>query len=178
MLRLRLLFPSESVVGIKLASSLLCGGARRPTYYGGNVDVSEKNFSYEKDYGPLLPSRYKNDPLLRCVFFSIMAIEDSNRPSGIRVLERMVFKFGAAKTTGIMQQKAERALSDEESVVLAFDYVEGMWDDFLRKFAKSRKKGGACSISFASDWYSYDYDLKCPLSGRRFFAGCYWHPIA
>lgn len=87
-----------------------------------------------------------------------MAIEDSNRPSGIRVLERMVFKFGAAKTTGIMQQKAERALSDEESVVLAFDYVEGMWDDFLRKFAKSRKKGGACSISFASDWYSYDYD--------------------
>lgn len=134
-------------------------GNRRPTYYGGNVDVGEKKlFSYEKDYGPLLPSRYKNDPLLRCMFFSIMAIEDSNRPSGIRVLERMVFKFGAAKTTGIMQQKAERALSDEESVVLAFDYVEGMWDGFLRKFAKSRKKGGACSISFASDWYSYDYD--------------------
>lgn len=145
--------------GYKTSIQPSFGGARRPTYYGGNVDVSEKKlFSYERDYGSLLPSRYKNDPLLRCVFFSIMAIEDSNRPSGIRALERMVFKFGAAKTTGIMQQKAERALSDEESVVLAFNYVEGMWDDFLRKFAKSRKKGGACSISFASDWYSYEYD--------------------
>lgn len=54
------------------------------------VDMSEKNlFSYEKRFGHCLPERYQNDILLRAVFFSIMAIEDFNRPAGVRILERM-----------------------------------------------------------------------------------------
>lgn len=59
-----------------------------------------------------------------------MAIEDFNRPAGVRILERIAFPLGLAKTTGIMQQQSDKALSDEGSVVLAVKYISKMWDAF------------------------------------------------
>lgn len=74
-------------------------------YTVGTVDTSEKRLaSYEQRFGKNLPVRYKQDILLRALFFSIMAIEDSNRPEGVRMLERVLCRFGLASTTGIMQQ--------------------------------------------------------------------------
>ncbi len=64
-----------------------------------------------------------------------------------------------AKTTGIMQQRSDEPLSDEESVTLAAGYVERMWDAFLRAFARSGKGGyGPSAIRFGRDWYEYDYE--------------------
>ena len=95
--------------------------ARSYRYYTvGTVDTSEKRLaSYEQRFGKNLPVRYKQDILLRALFFSIMAIEDSNRPEGVRMLERVLCRFGFASTTGIMQQKSARPLSDGESASLA-----------------------------------------------------------
>ncbi len=131
------------------------------TGYRPLVNTSEsKLFEYERKYGNLLGDRFSQDPILRMVFFSIMAIEDSNRPAGVRLFERIACVFGAAKTTGIMQQRSDRPLSDDESVVLAAKYVEGMWDSYLSQYARSKQ--GLFSdeaICFSPSWYMYDYEL-------------------
>lgn len=126
--------------------------------YSG-VDVSEKKlFSYRRKYGDYLSERYKKDFLLRCVFFSIMAIEDHNRPAGARLLERLAFPVGLSKTTGIMQQQSDAALSDEESVALASNYVSEMWNKYLVTFAQSEINASESKgIVFARDYYRYDY---------------------
>lgn len=134
--------------------------ARSYRYYTvGTVDASEKRLaSYEQRFGKNLPVRYRQDILLRAVFFSIMAIEDSNRPRGVRLLERVLCRFGLASTTGIMQQKSACPLSDEESVLLAADYICGMWDGYLKAFAKSdTATGDKGRICFTGQYYSYDF---------------------
>ncbi len=134
--------------------------ARSYRYYtAGIVDTSEKKLaSYERQFGKNLPVRYRQDILLRALFFSIMAIEDSNRPRGVRLLERVLCGFGFASTTGIMQQKSTRPLSDEESVLLAADYICGMWDDYLKVFAISDSATGDRNcICFTGQYYSYDF---------------------
>ena len=134
--------------------------ARSYRYYTvGTVDTSEKRLaSYEQRFGKNLPVRYKQDILLRVLFFSIMAIEDSNRPEGVRMLERVLCRFGFASTTGIMQQKSARPLSDGESASLAAEYICGMWDDYLKAYAKSGSATeGEDNISFTGQYYSYDF---------------------
>ncbi len=127
-----------------------------------SIDTSEKKlYSYVRQYGSLLPERFDADVLLRSVFYAIMAIEDYNRPAHIRAIERMAFPFGLSKTTGIMQQRGDRALSDEESVRLAVGYVSTMWDSYLRKFARLRKavRGPHTALEFGTNWYRYDYEF-------------------
>lgn len=134
--------------------------ARSYRYYTvGTVDTSEKRLaSYEQRFGKNLPVRYKQDILLRVLFFSIMAIEDSNRPEGVRMLERVLCRFGFASTTGIMQQKSARPLSDGESASLAAEYICGMWDGYLKAFAKSdTATGDKGRICFTGQYYSYDF---------------------
>lgn len=127
--------------------------------YYSHIDTSEKRlFEYERQYGSMLPDRFSSDPLLRCVFFSIMAIEDSNRPKGFRFLERIACTIGIAHSSGIMQQKSDRPLSDRESVELATGYIERMWDSFLMTFARSVQSGYSPStFEFTSFWYRYNY---------------------
>lgn len=143
-------------------------GELGPANHSDGVDVSEKKlFAYERKYGELLPRRFEQDILLRSLFFTIMAVEDYNRPAGYRCLERLAAWLGAAKTTGIMQQGAEHPLSDEYSVRLAIPYIEDMWDSFLVAFARSSEsESKAPAITFAAGWYEYDYrKVSAALSG-------------
>lgn len=101
--------------------------------------------------------RFKKDILLRSVFFAIMAIEDGNRPKFFRAIERMMAHFGLAKTTGIMQQKSNRPLTDEESVKLAVTYIQAMWDHFLEEFARSSEGESGRALLICETYYCYDY---------------------
>lgn len=57
-----------------------------------------------------------------------------------------------------MQQKSARPLSDGESALLAAEYICGMWDDYLRAYAKSGSATeGEDNISFTGRYYSYDF---------------------
>ena len=112
-----------------------------------SIDTGEARlFSYEREYGDLLPQRFSSDLLLRSVFFAIMAIEDGNRPEFIRTIERMAAHFHLAKTTGIMQQTSDAPLSDMDSVKLAIPYIERMWDQFLVEFARSAEGAGGDAL--------------------------------
>lgn len=127
--------------------------------YNCVIDTSEaKLFSFERKFGKLLPQRFQSDVLLRCVFFSIMAIEDGNRPRLYRFVENVAARLGLAKTTGIMQQRGEKPLTDEESVIRAIPYVEDMWDRFLLEFARSSEGSQVClKLQISIAYYEYDY---------------------
>lgn len=126
--------------------------------YGSIIDTSESRlFSYERKYGDLLPHRFERDILLRSVFFAIMAIEDGNRPTFVRSVERIAARLNLAKTTGIMQQRGCRPLSDEESVILAIPFVEEIWDRYLSEFARSSEGVGGGPFRIHSKYYEYDY---------------------
>lgn len=134
------------------------------------VDTREKTlFMYEREYGELLPARYSQDPLLRAFFFSIMAIEDFNRPKGFRVFERIAATIGIAKTTGIMQQQSNRPLSDKESALEASKSIENIWDNFLRCYAKSSEcTYNKDSFRFSNTWYQYSYDQLAYVADNCF----------
>lgn len=142
-----------------------------------SVDVSEKKlYEFEHQFGSMLSKRFESDPLLRCVFFSIMAIEDANRPKGFRFLERIACSLGIANSTGIMQQKSSKPLSDCESVKLAVPYVEQMWDRFLTRFARSVESSYSSEVfTFTSSWYKYDYSVLADATEKvfGFFYGDY-----
>lgn len=127
--------------------------------YNCVIDTSEaKLFSFERKFGKLLPQRFQSDILLRCVFFSIMAIEDGNRPRLYRFVENVAARLGLAKTTGIMQQRGGKPLTDEESVIRAIPYVEDMWDRFLLEFARSSEGSQVhLKLQISAAYYEYDY---------------------
>ena len=136
------------------------------------VDTSEKNLcSYERHFDHLLPQRYSDDPLLKIIFYTIMAIEDANRPKGFRILERIACHIGLAKTTGIMQQRGEKPLTDEESVILATHTVEDMWNSFLRRYARfSPSDDLGKKTQFTSTWYQYSYTQLADTLEKSFGA--------
>lgn len=64
-------------------------------------------------------SQMENTVSLSTVLFSIMAIEDMNRPRVIRLLENVAQLRLKRLTTGIMQMRSDQVLSDPESINLA-----------------------------------------------------------
>ncbi|MBP6041745.1 hypothetical protein KA529_01860 [Candidatus Saccharibacteria bacterium] len=74
---------------------------------------------YKKKYTNLVTKEIKNVPQLKIIFFSIMIVEQINRPGIFRIFERALFFTGRIKTTGLMQVTSENILSNEESINLA-----------------------------------------------------------
>lgn len=151
----------------QLADSQMTSPSSR---FAATVDTSETRlFSYERKYGSLLSERYDRDVLLRSLFFSIMAIEDANRPPAMRLGERLLSVFGLAKTTGIMQQGSDVPLSDADSVRLAVPYVERMRDRFLETYARSAESGyDGESLVFSGAYYKYSYRALVDVVQNRF----------
>lgn len=73
---------------------------------------------YEKYAGAVNITR--EDRNVWILLFSVMIFENYNRGSYIRALERLKVKMGKTATVGIMQVKADRSLSDEESIAKAY----------------------------------------------------------
>lgn len=138
-------------------------------YYASAVFSSDKSgisqkterwlFSHLRRYDSLLPDSYKRDELLRALLYTIMYIEDSNRPKWFRLFERAFFWTGRVKSTGIMQVRSRKALSDQESVELAIPKVKTIWESFVVQVAKSNAGSFYPLVSFTGNWYRYNYEL-------------------
>ena len=138
-------------------------------YYKLLVPAEKRLYEYKRRFGGQLPKRFSEDILLRAIFYSIMCIEDENRPHSVRILENFLARMGVAKSTGIMQQKASHPLTDEESVELAIPYIENMWDRYLRKFAKSIEENHPkVRFAFTSTGYCYDYSAVASALSSNF----------
>ncbi len=154
-----------AVVQIILSATLrskygyLLGGRNYRRSYSSSVYPTEQTlFSYKRRFDKFLPNRFHEDLALHVLFYSIMFIEDANRPHYIRKIEAFLARVGRAKTTGIMQQKnpkGRRALSDEESVQAAIPQIEEIWDKYLKLAAK--RKGNPFGFFFTETAYRYNY---------------------
>lgn len=58
-----------------------------------------------------------------------------------------------------MQQRGNHQLSDDESVLLAVEYVEKMWDRYLETYAKSACCSRGIHLVIGQGWHEYDYSL-------------------
>lgn len=68
----------------------------------------------------------------RSLVVAVLVVEDFNRPRLARAVERLAFRFGKARTLGIMQVATDRAISDDESVALGIDQLMGCFSAALR----------------------------------------------
>ena len=91
----------------------------------------EKKFKklYEK-YGYLLNINSQNSYL--CItLFAIMIFENFNRGSVIRLFEKMKVRTGHEATIGIMQIKSKCMISNEQSVIKAYDLIAQYGKDYF-----------------------------------------------
>jgi hypothetical protein len=88
-------------------------------------DTEDRKLSYIRHkyrhlitlYGPTIREHTSNSRL-EALIVSVMIVEAFNRPKCYRLVERLLFKFGRAKTLGIMQVKTEKDITDIESAGL------------------------------------------------------------
>lgn len=73
-----------------------------------------------------------NDINVIKIIFSIMIVEDYNRPQALRFIERILPAY--AKTTGIMQVRSDTILSDSESVHKAATMIQEYYKETLLKY--------------------------------------------
>ncbi len=103
------------------------------------------------------PQRFLDDHALRALYCSFGMIEAFYRPKRFGFFESLAARYGLAKTTGIMQVKSDRPLTDEESIAAAFPIVEKIWDDFLKE-KSSGLVNGKPIVSLSSGGYSYEWE--------------------
>jgi hypothetical protein len=74
-----------------------------------------------------------NSPNLKweAIVYSIVIVEDFNRPPLYRLIERILFYFGRAKTLGIMQINTTRRITDEQSIKLGINYLKDIYQNTL-----------------------------------------------
>ncbi len=92
---------------------------RNPEGYYQNEMAYYFYHKYKRKYTNIITKEIIEDPLLKKIFFTIMVVEEMNRPSVFRLFERLAFFTGKIKTTGLMQVTSPKYLSNEESIILA-----------------------------------------------------------
>lgn len=125
----------------------------------GLVSGKKAIFDYEKQFYDiqrmaenLLPERFQQDVALQALFYSFAMIEDCYRPKPYRRLERVAAHLKLAKTTGVMQVKSNKVLSDKESIIASFPIIEKIWDDYLEKADNLYSTAG---LKVADNSYEY-----------------------
>lgn len=92
-----------------------------------NRFIKAKYESFQRLYGDFIDSK-SPEPLMTLIIYSILVAEDYARPKLIRSLERAAPSDGF-RTTGVMQVRAERNLSDRESVERGVNALVSVWQD-------------------------------------------------
>ncbi|WP_319777572.1 hypothetical protein [Maridesulfovibrio sp.] len=88
--------------------------------------IKNKLNKFKSRYNTIIETQTQNDNLIILVY-SIMLLEDFNRPKLVRFVERIVHpKF--SQTTGVMQVKHETVLSDEESLHQALEKIKKSYE--------------------------------------------------
>ena len=100
----------------------------------------------------------KDDNRLWLLVFSIMIFENYNRGSIIRIIEKIKIHFGFTATTGIMQIRSNKNISDEESISLAFDKLK---NEIVKGNVESDDES---QIEYYAEQYNPDEDYSKSVS--------------
>lgn len=86
---------------------------------------------FKNMYYNLVNSKYKE---VNNLIYTIMIYENYNRPSAIRKIDRIKYKFDNEEIKmGIMQVKSKNIITDEESIDIAIKELEGIYIKELKK---------------------------------------------
>lgn len=141
----------------------------RKRNYRGDLKANCEKFLFwfSEEFAELLPRRYQEDTVLKALLYSFALAEDHYRPKSVRRVETALFKMGLGKlglvkTTGIMQVRADKALSDAESVERALLIIEEIYDEYLSKSSSSgivadvrSRQSNAPILMWGKNSYSY-----------------------
>lgn len=99
----------------------------------------EKMMAYvEKTYSNDIQV-YKNTGNLYNLIIAVIIYEQFNRPKFARIIERMLFWTERVKTSGIMQVKSKKHLSDTESIKIGAKILENSYLKYSEEQGKSNK---------------------------------------
>lgn len=99
----------------------------------------EKMMAYvEKTYSNDIQA-YKNTGNLYNLIIAVIIYEQFNRPKFARIIERMLFWTGRVNTSGIMQVKSKKYLSDTESIKIGVKILENSYLKYSEEQKKSNK---------------------------------------
>lgn len=102
--------------------------------------IQKMIYEFEANYGSTI-NQIKNDQL-KALVYSILIIENFNRPKIIRFVEYLrFFVSGKAHTLGIMQYYTETYISDIQSVQLGINKVIKKYNEEIQIYNKGEKKG-------------------------------------
>jgi hypothetical protein len=97
-----------------------------PTAKRQNAFIKEHYNYAKRRFGGIIESRIP-DPALQLITYSILVLEDFSRPPFVRKLERLLW-FKKNKSTGIMQVRSLKPLTDTQSVELGVSKLISSWN--------------------------------------------------
>lgn len=86
--------------------------------------------SLMEHYGKLIEEVALGEEFLKSIIYGVMIVEDLNRNRIVRTFEKYFFPLGFVRTTGIMQVRSDRCLSDEESIKIGAEKLKNAYKQF------------------------------------------------
>ncbi len=102
-----------------------------------NAYLDSKFDAIRREYQAIVEEVITNEKL-EALAYSVMIIEMFNRPTLYRVIERLLFRVGLAKSLGIMQVASDRLISDADSVRLGCELLVHNHREVVRNYDTSR----------------------------------------
>jgi len=96
--------------------------------------ITERYLRYSQRFADVLSPSFRRTGALHHTLFTFMLIEDLNRPSWLRGIERGLARLHLAKTTGIMQVASLTPLSDAQSVRDAEPIVTRLLETYRTRY--------------------------------------------
>lgn len=103
------------------------------TYIKSKYEKYKKKYQFEE-----LTNEH---PYVQCFFYSVMILEDFNRPKFYREIEKFLFKIRKKRMTlGIMQVSTEELITDKESCKLALTLIKRSYSEYIDKYNNDNEK--------------------------------------
>lgn len=110
-----------------------------PSYKSLNYNRN-KFYRIKEKYGSII-ANIDNSAIKQAIVYAVIINEDFNRPFIIRsIVEKIGFKLGKVKTTGIMQVYSSEYLSDEKSIVLGANILCKAFDEIIKQKIETQNR--------------------------------------
>lgn len=97
-----------------------------------NKYIYNKYKSFKNKYKPYI--YFDGNIKLQKLAYSIIIVENFNRPFFIRIIENFLFKMGKAKSLGIMQVNTAKKINDLESIKLGCSILNNRYLELLIEY--------------------------------------------
>lgn len=98
---------------------------RKKTIRRKEAYIAKQYSTLHSKFGTIVRKCCNGNEFFEAVTFAIMIYENFNRPKVVRWIEKVHFEITKREhTLGVMQVKTTKAITNEESIVIAIDYIK------------------------------------------------------